>query len=132
MAEYLRQLRRLAAVPGTILFPAHGFPILDGPAKFEQYIAHRLLREARVREALAVTGGGTVEALLPHAYADTPVALYGLAARSCLAHHEKLVEDGLARRMGASGDPQCEWPPSKPAEGHGPVPLAASAMAARV
>jgi glyoxylase-like metal-dependent hydrolase (beta-lactamase superfamily II)/8-oxo-dGTP pyrophosphatase MutT (NUDIX family) len=100
MAEYLRQLRRLAAVPGTILFPAHGFPILDGPAKFEQYIAHRLLREARVREALAVTGGGTVEALLPHAYADTPVALYGLAARSCLAHLEKLVEDGLARRMG--------------------------------
>lgn len=100
MAEYLRQLRRLAAVPRTILFPAHGFPILDGPAKFEQYVAHRLLREDRVREALAVTGGGTVEALLPHAYADTPVALYALAARSCLAHLEKLVEDGVARRVG--------------------------------
>lgn len=100
MAEYLRQLRRLAAVPRTILFPAHGFPILDGPAKFEQYIAHRLLREARVEEALVITGGGTVEALLPHAYADTPVALYALAARSCLAHLEKLVEDGVARRVG--------------------------------
>jgi ribonuclease/clavin/mitogillin len=100
MAEYLRQLRRLAVVPRSILFPAHGFPILDGPAKFEQYVAHRLLREARVREALAITGGGTVEAVLPHAYADAPVALHALAARSCLAHLEKLVEDGVARRVG--------------------------------
>jgi ribonuclease/clavin/mitogillin len=97
MAEYLRQLRRLIGYGPSILFPAHGMPILDGVAKLEQYIAHRLGREAKVRAALEAHGGtATAGELLPRAYADTPEFLWPLAERSCLAHLLKLVHDGAA------------------------------------
>ncbi len=101
MAEYLRQLARLRARGDTILFPAHGMPIVDGAAKLDHYVAHRLGREAKVRSALEAFGGPARTAeLVPTAYADTPEFLWPLAERSCLAHLLKLVEDGVARRDG--------------------------------
>lgn len=101
MAEYLRQLRRLIDYGPSVLFPAHGMPILDGVAKLEQYIAHRLGREAKVRAALEAHGGSATPAeLLPVAYADTPEFLWPLAERSCLAHLLKLVHDGAASAAG--------------------------------
>lgn len=100
MAEYLRQLRRLAALPNMILVPAHGPPIIDGHQKLAHYVAHRLAREQKVLDALDAHGEGTPFELLDVAYADTPSALHALAARSCLAHLEKLVEDGRAVQRG--------------------------------
>lgn len=100
MAEYLRQLTRLAAMPESILIPAHGPPIVDGRRHLERYVAHRLMRENKVVAALEARGGGTPSQLLDVAYDDTPKMLYPLAARSCLAHLEKLVEDGRATRRG--------------------------------
>ncbi|MEL6183837.1 MAG: MBL fold metallo-hydrolase [Myxococcota bacterium] len=101
MTTYLEQLRRLAAHPDGVLFPAHGPPIAAGRAKLEHYIAHRLAREAKVRAALeAHTGPATPQDLLPAAYADTPPAVWPLAERACLAHLDKLVEDGVAGRSG--------------------------------
>jgi hypothetical protein len=40
----------------------------------------------------------TVEQLVPPAYPDVPPAIYGLAARSLLAHLLKLEREGRARR----------------------------------
>jgi ribonuclease/clavin/mitogillin len=102
MARYLSELRRLAAESPDVLLAAHGLPIVGGVAKLEAYVAHRLGREARVDAALRRhRGAAAPEDLLPDAYEDTPLKLYPLAARSCLAHLEKLVTDGRAERRGA-------------------------------
>ena len=100
MRLYLASLRRLRGeVDGGAarLLPAHGPPIVDGGARLDFYVAHRLEREARV---LAVLGAepATLEALVPPAYPDVPAAIYPLAARSLLAHLEKLLYEGRARR----------------------------------
>jgi glyoxylase-like metal-dependent hydrolase (beta-lactamase superfamily II) len=95
MATYLASLAAmLAAAPGALL-PAHGPVIDDGPAKLREYIAHRGMREARVRASLTDAPRGAAE-LCAIAYADTPPFLWPLAERSLLAHLVKLVEDGVA------------------------------------
>lgn len=94
MAEYLRQLRRLRALPESVLMPAHGPPIVQGHAKLDEYITHRLMRESKVFEALRAEGSAAPEDLLPRAYDDVPEQLYPFAARACLAHLLKLVQDG--------------------------------------
>ena len=100
MARYLEELARLRDLGPHTLLPAHGRPIEDGVAKFGEYIAHRLAREAKVVAALEGQREATPEALLPVAYAGTPEFLFPLAARSCLAHLEKLVKDGRAIERG--------------------------------
>lgn len=100
MAEYLRQLERLRAMPKSVLFPSHGHPAVDSHGKLGDYIAHRLMREEKIERALRGRGVAGAVDLLDEAYADTPAALYPLAARSCLAHLEKLVADGRAARAG--------------------------------
>ncbi len=95
--ESLRRLKREVDAGATRLLPAHGPPIVDGGARLDFYVAHRLEREARVAAALG-EAAATVEALLPAAYPDVPVAIYPLAARSLLAHLQKLEYDGRARR----------------------------------
>jgi ribonuclease/clavin/mitogillin len=100
MRQYLESLHRLRReVDGgaTRLLPAHGPPIVDGGARLDFYVAHRLEREARVAAALG-DAAATVEALVPPAYPDVPPALHPLAARSLLAHLYKLQYEGRARR----------------------------------
>lgn len=105
MSEYLRQLARLRDLEARMVFPAHGPGVLGGRKKLQQYIDHRLMREAKVERALSKQIEATPEQLLPDAYDDTPPFLYPLAARSCLAHLLKLVEDGKASQHGAAFRP---------------------------
>lgn len=98
MAQYLVSLARLrgAVDAGTPrLLPAHGPPIVDGGARLDFYIAHRLEREARVAAALTATAL-TTEELVPAVYPDVVPAIYPLAARSLLAHLVKLEREGRA------------------------------------
>lgn len=102
MARYIRELERLAARRPGFVFPAHGPPIEAGTQKLEAYVAHRLMREQKVLEALARhSGAASPEDLLPSAYDDTPPALHPLAARACLAHLLKLEAEGRVHRHGA-------------------------------
>ncbi len=99
MAEYIRQLKRLNALPEKVLLPAHGFPVVQGHRKISEYVAHRQLREDRVLGALQNhPEGATAFELLKVAYADTPPTLWPLAERSCLAHLIKLVEEQRAEQ----------------------------------
>jgi glyoxylase-like metal-dependent hydrolase (beta-lactamase superfamily II) len=102
MAVYLAQLRRLAGVNARLALPAHGDPIDEPTALFERYVAHRLMREAKVLAAIAAAGpgGATVAELVVVAYDDTPVHVYPIAALSLAAHADKLVSEGRARRAG--------------------------------
>lgn len=100
MAAYLASLRRLQALAVDVIFPAHGPPIDRPAAVIAEYIAHRLLRERQVREALAA-GIDSPAAMVPRIYPDLHPVLAGAAAATARAHCLKLVADGEAEAVGA-------------------------------
>lgn len=97
MREYLGSLARMQALAPRLLLPAHGPVITDAAGKLREYVAHRLMREARIAAALADAGAATASALVARAYDDTPRPLWPLAERSLVAHLIKLERDGRAR-----------------------------------
>ena len=99
MSQYLASLTLLKESQPSFLIPSHGLTIGDPAAKIDEYIAHRLLREAKVLSALQAQPNAKPQDLLPTAYDDTPIFLYPLAVRSLLAHLQKLVNDGRARDL---------------------------------
>jgi glyoxylase-like metal-dependent hydrolase (beta-lactamase superfamily II) len=96
MKVYLEQLHRLDALDARLALPAHGEPIDAPSALFRRYVAHRLMREARVLAAVERQGadGATDEEILPDAYDDTPVTLWPFALLSLRAHLAKLEGEG--------------------------------------
>jgi endoribonuclease LACTB2 len=99
MGQYLRSLERLAALDAHVVIPAHGGAIRPGREVFERYVAHRLLRERRVLDALQAVPR-SLDVLLEHAYADTPRAIWPIARLSLEAHLLKLLAEGRALREG--------------------------------
>ena len=79
MAEYERQLVRLAALGPRTLYPAHGPPAPDAAARLAGYREHRREREARIVAALATPG--TLAEITRAAYDDTPEPVHPIAAR---------------------------------------------------
>jgi endoribonuclease LACTB2 len=98
MSLYLESLERMRALEPSVLLPAHGAPIEAADAKLRDYRTHRLWREERVHAALVAHGPGSAAALVPFAYADSPSAVWPLAALSAEAHLLKLEKDGRALR----------------------------------
>jgi glyoxylase-like metal-dependent hydrolase (beta-lactamase superfamily II)/8-oxo-dGTP pyrophosphatase MutT (NUDIX family) len=93
MADYLASLEKVRALHPTAIFGAHGPAIGNPIAKIDEYIRHRIEREETI--AAAVRGGaGTPEEIVAAVYTDVPEKLHKLAARSVLAHLEKLEADG--------------------------------------
>lgn len=99
MNAYLESLSRLAELDAALTIPGHGAPLrgIEGKETFQRTHAHRLMREEKIKAALA-TGAHTLEELLPLAYDDTPAALYPLAERQLRAHLQRLQpgKEGLA------------------------------------
>jgi ribonuclease/clavin/mitogillin len=104
MRAYLASLERLATLAPRWLLPAHGPRVEHGEALLRGYVAHRLAREAKVLAALRQLGPASVARLTELAYADTPAALWPLAARSLRSHLGKLLADGLVA-TGEADDP---------------------------
>jgi glyoxylase-like metal-dependent hydrolase (beta-lactamase superfamily II) len=96
MRQYLQQLERLARLDARVALAAHGDPIDEPGVVFRRYIAHRLMREAKVLAAVAKGGpaGRTAEELLVDAYDDVPPSVWPIALLSIQAHLEKLAGDG--------------------------------------
>ena len=90
---YMDSLRRVQALDIRCIYPAHGPVIEDGPAKIQEYIDHRLLRERQILEAL---GGGawTIPAMVKVIYADVPEKLHAMAGQSVHSHLKKLLKEG--------------------------------------
>ncbi len=101
MEDYLASLARVVQRNARVLFPAHGWALLDASGAARDYIAHRLAREARVREAVRELGSATAAELVPLAYADAPPQVWPLATLSLIAHLERLI---LHREVTRSGD----------------------------
>ncbi len=104
MTDYMASLQHVLALRPAVIHPGHGRVIEDGVATIEQYIAHRLEREAQVAEAVRRRGAATAPIdVVPEIYAAYPEALHAWAARSVQAHLDKLVREGRATRI--EGDP---------------------------
>ncbi|MBX7191521.1 MAG: MBL fold metallo-hydrolase [Sandaracinaceae bacterium] len=93
MARYLASLTRLST-EAALLLPAHGDPLPHAPRVLEHYVAHRLARESKVRDALRAHGPSELAALVPLVYADAPPTVWPIAALSLEAHLVKLIDDG--------------------------------------
>jgi glyoxylase-like metal-dependent hydrolase (beta-lactamase superfamily II) len=105
MTDYMDSLQRVLALRPQVIHPGHGSGIANGVEIIEQYIAHRLEREAQVEDAVRRRGEAVAAIdVVPEIYAAYPQALHAAAARSVQAHLDKLVRDGRARRIG-DGDP---------------------------
>ncbi len=96
MAQYIRSLERMLDYDLTHLAPGHG-DLIDAPhAEARRLIAHRLKRERKVSDALAVAGPCPISTLVPIVYDDVDQSLHTMAAKSLHAHLLKLVTDGRA------------------------------------
>jgi glyoxylase-like metal-dependent hydrolase (beta-lactamase superfamily II) len=100
MTAYLAALERLLPIDLEWLAPGHGFLVARPHEVIRALIAHRLAREAKVRDALRAARRATIDELLPRVYDDVPVAIHPVARRSLLAHLLKLERDGAARQDG--------------------------------
>jgi ribonuclease/clavin/mitogillin len=102
MQQYLGSLQQLDALDTARLLPAHGLPIEEPRARLRFYVQHRLLREAKIADALAsFDREASLQEIVPIAYADTPAAAWPLARLSAEAHLIKLEREGRAvRRLG--------------------------------
>jgi ribonuclease/clavin/mitogillin len=98
MRDYLDSLDRLRALPHlTVLFGAHGPAIGNPRTKIEEYIAHRLEREANILAAVR-EGAETPKEIVARVYTDVHPKAHAMAERAVLAHLEKLEEDNLVAK----------------------------------
>lgn len=106
MGAYLRSLQRLTALRPRLrsIAPGHGHLIETPAAKIEEYLTHRLAREAQVIAALTTSGTTTIEAIVKELYADVPEELHVMAGYSVWSHLLKLVEDGKAKGEALDGE----------------------------
>jgi ribonuclease/clavin/mitogillin len=102
MRAYLASLERLRALPSlTVLFGGHG-PAMGNPrAKIDEYIAHRLEREANILRAVR-EGASTPVEIVARVYTDVSPKAHAMAERAVLAHLEKLEADNLITRQGGA------------------------------
>lgn len=98
MHAYMKALHELLEEPIDYILPAHGWVLGFAHQAIRQLIEHRLVRERKVLHGVRVRGPATIDELLPVVYDDVDPILYPVAARSLLAHLEKLVIDGMVGR----------------------------------
>ena len=100
MRAYLQSLEALLAHDIAIIAPGHGYLIGSPHREIRRLIRHRHWRESQVIGAIERCGGATCDELVPGVYADAPARLHSIAARSLLAHLQKLVAEGLVVESG--------------------------------
>ncbi len=94
MTAYLKSLRRLRGLDVGVIFPGHGPPVTDPGALLDQYLAHRLEREAQIVGALR-DGAQGIAALVTRIYIGLHPGLVWAAGLTVRAHLAKLERDGL-------------------------------------
>ncbi len=112
MGHYLASLARLQEWRPALkaIAPAHGHVITDPKAKLDDYVAHRLEREAQVLTTLQGVGadGADTAELVAAIYTDVPEFLWPVARFSVWAHLRKLADEGTAQAIDAD-DPDSRW-----------------------
>lgn len=97
LATYLASLLRVRELV-TVLHPAHGPALTDGPGAIDVYVAHRHHRTEQVRAALRA-GADSPETVAARVYAGIPGVDLALAASQARAHLHWLIETGEAAEV---------------------------------
>ena len=100
MTDYLDSLRRLRELPNLkLLLGGHGPAIASPYGKIDEYINHRLDREAKILSAVQ-QGANSPSAIVELVYTDVSPKAYPMAERAVLAHLEKLQAEGAIQVTG--------------------------------
>lgn len=108
LATYLASLNKMKTLFGARAYPGHGPVIDDGPARIEEYIAHRQQREDQITQTLASvnqqTGTTSWEPiqLVKVIYHDVPESLHVPAQGGVIQVLQKLEQEGRASRENTS------------------------------
>ena len=94
MRDYFASLRRVKALAPATLWPTHVAPVTDVSRFIDEFVQHRLDREAGVLAAVR-DGTAIIPDMVRQLYVGVNEKLYKAAGRSVLAHLIKLVDDGL-------------------------------------
>ena len=95
MRDYLQSLERMRALPNlSVIFGGHGPAIGNPYSKIDEYISHRLEREANILEAVR-EGATTPAEIVARVYTDVSPKAHAMAERAVMAHLEKLEADGM-------------------------------------
>ena len=101
MQDYIKSLRKVAALEPKLLAPTHG-PWVEKPAPFIRgIITHRKMREGQILGHLVNTPQ-TIGELVARMYKDVDKRLHPAASRSVLAHLIAMVDD---KRVACDGEP---------------------------
>jgi recombination protein RecT len=96
MTDYLDSLDALSAACDEhsidFILPAHGHVLGRASHAIAHLKAHRLKREAKIRQVMQAHPDGTLDDWVVHAYDDVHQRLWPLAKRSLLAHVQRLRE----------------------------------------
>ncbi len=94
MADYLASLERIRIPRLRAIAPGHGHLITEPYDIIDQYVAHRLEREAQVRAMVEEAGSITIDEIVTELYPGLVDELVPRAAQSVHAHLRKLRDDG--------------------------------------
>jgi glyoxylase-like metal-dependent hydrolase (beta-lactamase superfamily II) len=105
MSDYMGSLRRVHDLYPLTIYPGHGERVDDAAALIDEYIEHRMQREAQVLDAARyhATSFAPMD-LVPDIYAGYPAEIYPLAAWTVEAHLEKLTLERLIDRVGDAAE----------------------------
>lgn len=106
MSDYMDSLRRVRDLQPATIYPGHGERVDDAVLLIDEYISHRIEREAQVLDAARSRAAPfTPMDLVPNLYVGYPVDVYPLAAWTVQAHLDKLALEGSVDRIdaGAAG-----------------------------
>jgi len=98
MIDYLKSLERIAQLNLASIAPGHGPLIREPKVRVAEYLAHRRMRERQILDALTEVAR-TPSDLARTLYPDLDPRLWRAAEGTVLAHLEKLVAGGQARRI---------------------------------
>jgi glyoxylase-like metal-dependent hydrolase (beta-lactamase superfamily II) len=116
MAMYLESLDKVRRLGARRIAPGHGEMIEDAAAVLDEYLRHRLAREAAIRSAIESADKdhpATVSKLVEIIYVDVPAPLHPIARYSVWAHLRKLSAGGQAATANAD-DIEAPWWPTHP------------------
>jgi glyoxylase-like metal-dependent hydrolase (beta-lactamase superfamily II) len=107
LLDYMNSLKRLQSLDVRRIYSAHGPVIEDGPGRLAEYLAHRLMREQQILDALG-NGLDTIPAMVKKIYADVPEKLHAMAAQSVESHLKKLAREERVREA-PQRDAPSQW-----------------------
>jgi glyoxylase-like metal-dependent hydrolase (beta-lactamase superfamily II) len=115
MAIYLESLEKIRRRTIRRIAPGHGEIIEDPAAVLDEYLRHRLAREAAIAAAVRRAGadGVTIEQVVAAVYTDVPDELHPIARYSVWAHLRKLMAGGVATSPD-SDDIDAPWAAVRP------------------